>query len=430
MRVDAHLLDHQMKLLKSKSAKSLLLCGRGAGKSYIMAFMILLYILQGKNVIATGQRYQTTHDTLYAEIKMMAQSWGIFDRIDFRESPMQMSFNGHNVFFGSYDAVESLRGYTNISLIAADELFLAPMDFFSIVSPCMRGPEVEHPRIIAATTPRQGSLWNVSMAAPECDWEIIHATTRDNKFISDEQFALMCSEIHDSAMYDQEILGKLITDLGASAIIHLDDFPQFSAPTSDNRVIAGLDCGEGVERDATAFFVRRGNTVLDMWKMNTIDHEQTVRKIRDFNSHTHIDILNMDAAFSDFEFNTLKYEIGCEQVNFARAASEEERDKYANVRAQMYFHLAHQIKHGLCVNGFDLSSELKRQLCSIGWLHNNQGKLLLTKKEDLRAALAMSPDIADAAALTCLELYRGDDPQMQRSRRPSDKLSEWASFMG
>ena len=430
MQVNAKLLDHQLKLLRSKSAKSLLLCGRGAGKSYIMAFMILLYLLQGKNVIATGQRYQTTHDTLYAEIKMMAQAWGVYDLIDFRESPMQMSFNGHNVFFGSYDAVESLRGYTNISLIAADELFLAPMGLFSVVGPCMRGPEVRHPRIIAATTPRQGSLWNVSMAAPECDWEIIHATTRDNKFISDEQFRLMCSEIHDSAMYDQEILGKLITDLGASAIIHLEDFPQFAAPTNDTRVIAGLDCGEGVERDATAFFARQGNTVLEMWKLNTIDHEQTVRRIREFNQRTHIDKLNMDAAFSDFEFNTLKYEISCEQVNFARAASEDEKEKYANVRAQMYFHLANQIKHGLCVNGHDLTGELKRQMCAIGWLHNNQGRLLLTKKEDLRAALGMSPDIADAAALTCLDVYTGDDPHMKRLERDSDKLSDYASMMG
>ena len=431
MHVDAKLLDHQLQLLRSKSAKTLLLCGRGAGKSYIMAFMILLYLLQGKSVIATGQRYQTTHDTLFAEIKRMAQSWGIYDRIEWHESPMQMSFGSHHVFFGSYDAVESLRGYTNISLIAADELFLAPMELFSIVAPCMRGPEVEHPRIIAATTPRQGSLWNVAMASPDCDWEIIHATTRDNKFISDEQFQLICSEIHDSTMYDQEILGKLITDLGAAAILHLDDFPRFAGPTSDTRVIAGLDCAEGVERDATAFFKRKGNTVLEMWKLNTIDHEETVRRIRASHRDCPIDVLNLDAAFSDYEYTTLKYEIGCEQVNFARAASEGEgRDKYANVRAEMYFNLAHAIKHGLCVDGFDESPELKRQLCSIGWLHNNQGKLLLTKKEDLRAALGMSPDIADAAALTCLERYAGDEPNVNRDVRTRDKLDEWASMMG
>ena len=102
------------------------------------------------------------------------------------------------------------------------------------------------------------------------------------------------------------------------------------------------------------------------------------------------------------------------QVNFARAATELYKDKYANVRAEMYFNLAWHIKHGLYCDGFELSPELKRQLCAIGWMHNNQNRLLLTKKEDLRAALKMSTDIADALALTCLRKYELDDPVMQQ----------------
>jgi hypothetical protein len=139
----------------------------------------------------------------------------------------------------------------------------------------------------------------------------------------------------------------------------------------------------------------------------------------------------MDAAFSDYEFNVLKYEIPCEQVNFARAASEEEKDKYANVRAEMYFNAAWHVKHGLCVDGFQLSPELKRQMCAIGWLHNNQGRLLLTKKEDLRAALKMSTDIADALALTCLRRYNADDPTIRLNTiRDREKVERWASMMG
>ena len=139
----------------------------------------------------------------------------------------------------------------------------------------------------------------------------------------------------------------------------------------------------------------------------------------------------MDAAFSDYEYTTLKYEINCEQVNFARAASEEEKDKYANVRAQMYFNLAYQIKHGLSVEGYDLTPEIKRQLCAMTWLHNTQGRLLICKKEELREALKMSPDIADALALTCLTRYDGDDPQVQNSKmRDRAKVARYAAMMG
>ena len=287
-------------------------------------------------------------------------------------------------------------------------------------------------RIIGATTPRAGSLWNVTMADPKCDWEIIRAVTTDNTHISEEEYQLILSGIDNQEMYKQEILGEISTDLGGAAIIHLKDFPNQPALTTDTRVIAGLDCGEGVERDATAFVKRRGNEILEMWKLNNIDHEETVRRIRESNKRLKIDTLNMDAAFSDYEYNILKYEMSCEQVNFARAASELEKDKYANVRAEMYFNLAWTIKHGLCVDGYDLTPELKRQLCAMTWLHNNQGRLLIVKKEELRAALKMSPDIADALALTCLDRYENDDPRMAKETNHNQtQIRRWArTLMG
>ena len=431
MKVDLKLLPHQIKLMRSKAKKSLLLCGRGAGKSYICAVMTLLTLLQGHNVLLGGQRYDTLHDTLYAEIKAMATAWGIYDKIEWREAPMMMTFGDAHVYFGTYASKEAVRGYSNVELMILDEMYLADIDIFAIWGPVMRGPKVTNPRIIGATTPRPGSLWNVMFADPACDWEIIRAVTRDNTFITDEQYQLIVSNIQDDVMYRSEILGELITDLGGSAIIHLNEFPRNPAPTSDNRVIAGLDCAEGVERDSTSFIKRRGNTILEEWKMNTIDHEETVRRIRESNAQLKIDELNIDAAFSDFEYNTLKYEIPCTQINFASAASEEGKAKYANIRAEMFFNLAYQIKHGLCVDGFNDSAELKRQLCAIGWLRNNQGRLLLTKKEDLRAVLKCSPDLADALALTCLTRYTGDDPAINRQQmRDREQIERWASMMG
>lgn len=431
MKVDLKLLPHQIKLMKSMARKSLLLCGRGAGKSFICAVMALLTLLQGKNVLLGGQRYDTLHDTLFAEIKAMANDWGIYDKIIWRESPMMMTFGDAHVYFGTYAAKEAVRGYSNVELMILDELFLADMDIFAIWGPVMRGPKVTNPRIIGATTPRPGSLWNVMFSDPECDWEVIRAVTRDNTFITEEQFQLIVSNIQDDAMYRSEILGELITDLGGSAIIHLGDFPAQPVPTSDQRVIAGFDAAEGVERDASAFVKRRGNEILECWKINNINHEEAVRRIRESNKRLKIDKLNMDAAFSDYEYNILKYELPCEQVNFARAATELNKDKYANVRAEMYFNLAWHIKHGLCVDGFELSPEIKRQLCAIGWLHNNQGRLLLTKKDDLRAALKMSTDIADALALTCLNKYTLDDPVMKANRESNQaRIQRFRHLMG
>lgn len=408
------LLPHQRKLIKSKCKKTALICGRGAGKSYACAALILLTLLIGKNVLVGGQRYETLQTTLYADIKNLAHEWGLYDYITWRMSPMMMVMGDAHVWFGSYESIDAVRGYSRVSLIVLDEMFLAPCNILSVWGPCMRATPDGKTRIVGATTPRAGSLWNVMFADPKNDWEVITAVTTDNKYIAEEEYQLILSGITSDEMYKQEILGLINTDLGGAAIIKLGQFPQFPAPTSDNRVIAGLDCAEGVERDCTAFVKRRGNQILEMWKLSNIDHEETVRRIRESNRRLKIDTLNMDAAFSDYEYNILKYEMSCEQVNFARAATEENKEKYANVRCEMYMNLAWHIKHGLCCEGFDLTPELKRQMCAITWLHNNQGRLLLVKKEELRAALKMSTDVADALALTCLDRYTADDPQINQ----------------
>ena len=429
MKVKLKLLPHQMKLLASKAGKTILICGRGAGKSYVLAVLILMALFMGQNVMVGGQRYDTLHDTLYAEIKRLAAEWGVYDLIEWREAPMQMRYNGHYVYFGTYESVDASRGYTNISKMVLDEAFLAPIDILSVWGPCMRGPEVKNPQIYGATTPRMDSMWNVMMVSPDCDWEIIRARTRDNVFISDEQYRLMLSGIATEEMRRQELEGELVVGSMASALIRMDDFPSYPAMSLDNDVMAGLDCGEGVERDSTAFYKRRGKQTLEMWKLNGINHEETVRRIRESNRRLPITKLNMDMAFSDYEYNILKYEIACEQVPFARAASESNREKFANVRAEMAFNFTDMVKAGLCVDGFPLTPELKRQACSLAWRKNSQGRLLITPKEELRTLLKMSTDILDAAMLSCLEISAVDDPEMKVSSMNEVSEDELESIM-
>ena len=72
------------------------------------------------------------------------------------------------------------------------------------------------------------------------------------------------------------------------------------------------------------------------------------------------------------------------------------------------------------------------KLCSTTWLRDNSGRLLLTPKEDLRTVLKMSPDIGDAAALTYVERYNGDDPVIKATIKESlrDKRMRALAMMG
>lgn len=432
MRVELSLLPHQKRLLNSTSPFVFAVFGRGSGKSYTLSIIALLSLLQGKNAILCAQRYDSLKDVLFREIKLRVAEWGLADYVQFKENPVRAMYNGHTLYGGSFDAVDALRGLTEISLLILDECALAPLDILDVLAPCLRGPGVENPRIIGATTPNSKSQWNFKFAeAYKYGWEIQTATTYDNKFLTPEQIKIIEQAIPSQAMRDQELNAKIVTGGAASAIIKLNEFPSIAGLTTDTRVIAGLDLSQGVDRDASAFVVRKGRKVIEMVKWYDMSHEEIVKYIRDFHRQTHIDELNIDIAMSEYVYNILKYEISCEQVPFGSSASDDGKANYANKRAEIYANLVWEIQHGLCVEGFDLTGELKRELCMTTWERMPNGKFILCKKDELRQLLGASPDIADALALTCLSRYTADDPAIQQGMQMNeDKIERYSSWMG
>lgn len=432
MRVELTLLPHQKKLLNSKSPFVFAVFGRGSGKSYTLSIIALLALLEGKNAILCAQRYDSLKDVLFREIKLRVSEWGLADYVQFKENPVRAIYGNHTLYGGSFDAVDALRGLTEISMIILDECALAPLDILDVLAPCLRGPGVVNPRVIGATTPNAKSQWNFKFAeAYKYGWEIQTATTYDNKFLTPEQIRIIEQAIPSQSMRDQELNAKIVTTGSASAIIRLEDFPKISGFTTDERVIAGLDLSQGVDRDATAFVVRKGHKVLEMVKWYDKKHEDVVRYIQNFNKKTRIDSLNIDIAMSEYVYNILKYEISCEQVQFGAAASDDCKDNMANKRAEMYSNLVWEIQHGLCVEGFDLTGELKRELCMTTWERTPNGKFILVKKDTLRQLLGASPDVADALALTCLDRYTADDPVIARQNvNKREKVERYADMMG
>ena len=410
------LLPWQKKFLKSKSNTVIAVLGRGGGKSFAMSLVAMLYLLEGKSIICCAQRYDSLRDVLFREIKMRVYEWGLSDRIKFKENPVRAICDNGAIAYGvSYDSVDAARGLTEIHAIVADEIALAPADLLTVLSPCLRGPGVKQPRIYGATTPRKGSIWNVRfMEAHKNGWELITGSTYDNTFLSAESIKLIEDSIPDKSMRDQELNAVILDEGASSAIIKLSEFPMAAAFSDDKQCVLGLDCANGVDRDSTALFLRKGNEVLYMNKNAKWDSDKTALEIFDLHKKYHIDQLYADAAFSDLVIDRVKFHIPCEQIMFGSAA--ERKDLYANKRAEMFGNAAECIRNGLCCEGFnDLTAELKRQMCAISWLKNNQGRLLITPKEDLRMVLGCSPDIADAAALACLNFIKKDPRQMAMS---------------
>jgi len=74
-----------------------------------------------------------------------------------------------------------------------------------------------------------------------------------------------------------------------------------------------------------------------------------------------------------------------------------ERNKYANLRAEIYFKTRDLIAAG---NISLLDDEMQKvQMCSIKYTHNGRGQIVLQKKEDMRKKGLPSPDKADALVM-------------------------------
>jgi len=81
-------------------------------------------------------------------------------------------------------------------------------------------------------------------------------------------------------------------------------------------------------------------------------------------------------------------------VNFASAAPDAH---YSNMRTYMWWQMRESIRAGLAI---EFDAELEAELTSPEYAHNNRDQLALEKKDDIKKRLGMSPDNADALALT------------------------------
>ena len=429
------LMPYQKELLKSDNPFTFAVCGRGSGKTYTLSAIGLIKLLQGENLILCAQRYDSLRDVLMKQVRLRAKEWGLENAVKFSQNPIRATYGPWTMYGSSYECLDGARGLDDINTILLDEVALAPLDVLDVLGPCLRGPHVANPTVKGATTPRSTSMWNHRFAGKmpgSQDWKIIKARTYDNITLTKRQLEIIERSIQTEEMRRQELEAEIVLNGDNNCVLREDEFPSYYMPSTDQRVIAGLDLSKGtVERDCFGWFVRKGNEILDMREFRGMSHEGVVQYILEFHKKVPITQLNMDLAWSEYAYNTLKYYMPCRQVSFSERAPEGFEKDYANIRAWMWFSLAWYVKNGLYIGfrptttlydaegnlvGSEVCAHLRQQLCTCSWHRDRQGRLLIIDKDEWRKLIGMSPDIGDAAALTCIERWTGDDPVMSAGR--------------
>ena len=170
-------------------------------------------------------------------------------------------------------------------------------------------------------------------------------------------------------------------------------------------LIMGIDLARGGS-DCTVIWYRRG---LDARSLSSIvipgfesrDTSRTVAKIADLATTTdrtmRPDAINVDGTGIGGALIDRLRQLGLpvHEVNFSWSANDR---RYANFRAECWAKLREALKHGLAIPADD--SDLERDLTSVEYEHNKRDQLLLESKDDLKSRVGVSPDRADALALT------------------------------
>ena len=97
--------------------------GYGSSKSYHVATKLLIKLLQEKRLaLVVREVYDTIRDSCYSLLEEVAINIGIWDKLKFKTSPMQIIFpNGSKIIFKGMDNPAKLKSINGVSIIWLEE---------------------------------------------------------------------------------------------------------------------------------------------------------------------------------------------------------------------------------------------------------------------------------------------------------------------
>lgn len=418
LNLDIGLLKHQLRFVHSNKRFVAMVCGRGAGKSYVASYVAVLKAIQGERVILFAQSWDSLIQCLLRECKNRVAEIESFIsekthsrfKINCRCSREIIEFPGGGVIYGAtYPSQERVRGFTQISTLILDEAAMSKPDILQIAQPCMRAlPDGQEPKTYAITTPKAGSWFNKFVLEklekhPE-QIDLIQAKSTDNFKIKQSEYDNYASNFTNESFIRQELMGEILNLQAENSILAGIVFKKdYKSKMPDSgQVVIGID-GSGYGKDNTVITYRVGLDYeqFSYDKLTGIECRNEVKKYLALNPKYSVKAINIDMAYGEkyFENLCLEYD-NCNLVNFGSTPL---NDKYFNKRAEMYFNLVDALNKGL-----PLTNEIEDELNVTLFEFSNNGKLKLVNKDEIKEVLRHSPDKSDSLALTFvskLEVY-------------------------
>jgi hypothetical protein len=168
---------------------------------------------------------------------------------------------------------------------------------------------------------------------------------------------------------------------------------------SDANLLIGVDPARG-DTDRTAIIRRRGRKAYKLETFrnhNTMEVAGLLKRIIDQEKpvKVYIDVIGIGAGVVD-RLREMGYDI-VEGIAVSRSANE--KNKFVNLRAELWHDMKEWFMQDMPVQ-VPNEEELLRDLTSLGFKYDSNGRLKIESKDDLKARGMPSCDTADALMLT------------------------------
>lgn len=402
--MDFELWDGQYELMMSEYMFTFLICGRGYGKSFIVAHRILKEVRQGRPCIVVSPTFKQLSFSIFGELKKLLQALPI--KWHFNSQMNTFDVDGVPVygFTANNGNYENMRGMSAASLFL-DEAREYEKIVMDTAIPCLRG--YGEPRIFVTTSPK-GMNWlgieiKRRLREKDPEFKLITGTSYDNKSLDKSFFSMMEHNLTGDFLR-QELYGEIIdsdmedTLFGYSLLEAAEDQKRDGKPSADDLAVIGLDCAR-FGGDLTCGCLRIGRRVITIKRLGKTDTGQAVDMVRQLSDicksmGVRLDCVCVDAAYGGGVIDMLRslgYKVF--EVNFSEASPD---PNYYNMRSYMYFKGKEWMEQG----GFARDENLREDLSAQRYFIHADKSFRLVPKDLLKKNLGRSPDTGDSFALT------------------------------
>lgn len=109
--IDYKLLKHQKAFFNSVKPFSILLCGRGSGKTYCASLLAAVKLIQGERIMVFAQNFKSLSENLFSEILKRLDEI-VPNQYTFYRQSMKLTFGNTGCLYGlSYENIDSARRF-------------------------------------------------------------------------------------------------------------------------------------------------------------------------------------------------------------------------------------------------------------------------------------------------------------------------------